>query len=234
MKLFFLLLCITSSLFFTNACVTVSKDGKPVTNDTTKMQKELAEALNEMKGDYAELDYKRTDIIVKDIFAGDMTTIKSVLENPNNFEPPVLFAYADQVFKAGQPDIAMFWYYTAQLRARSDANKSYDKTVQLGVTKLSSNFGSDIGKYALDNLDALERTMSKVVEWDKTAIRNYNPKWVAILGDEAKIGSKIRFRDPSEYEKVNNATRDGWKQGFSAALKQLRTQSKRKNNSQDE
>lgn len=239
MKTKFLLALISASLLFTNACVTVSKDGKPVdtqknTNAQTQMQKELSEALNEMKGEYAQLDYKRTDVIVKDIFAGDMTTIKSVLENPNNFEPPVLFAYADQVFKAGQPEIAMFWYYTAQLRARSDANKSFDRTVQDGVTNLSSNFGAEIGNYALENLDSLEKTMGKVVEWDASAQRNYNPKWVAILGNEAKIGDKIRFRDPSEYKKVDSATREGWKQGFASALKQLKEQSRRKKRNKED
>ena len=88
------------------------------------------------------------------------------MDNPNDYEPPVLFAYADQVYKSGHYDTAMFWFYTAQLRARSDANKSLDKSVQEGVTRLSSVYSQTIGVYALEHPNELESTMKKVLEWD--------------------------------------------------------------------
>ena len=151
-----------------------------------------------------------------------MNVIKDVMNDPNKYVPPVLLAYAEQVFEAGHPEVAMFWYYTAQLRARSDANKSLDKSVQRGVTALSVRFGTNIGTYAEQHLDQLELVMQKVLSWDEQSERNYNPKWVALLGDEAKFSQKVRFVDASKYKQVDEETRRGWKIGFDSAIRQLR------------
>lgn len=214
--LFALAVCLT-------ACVTVSKDGKPrnvVSPNETQL--ELSRALNELKGDYAGIDFEKTENTIKRIDEGDMNVIKDVMNDPNKFVPPVLMAYAEQVFVAGHPDVAMFWYYTAQLRARSDANKSLDKSVHQGVTTLGIRYGTKIGSYAEQHLDQLEMVMQKVLSWDEQSERNYNPKWVVLLGEEAKFSQKIRFVDPKRYKQIDAETRRGWKLGFESALRQLR------------
>lgn len=206
-----------------NACVTVPKDGKPKeVNPQTENQQELSRALNELKGEYAGIDFEKTEQTIKSVSAGDMNVIKDVMNDPNKYVPPVLLAYAEQVFQAGHPEVAMFWYYTAQLRARSDANKSLDKSVQRGVTALSVRFGTNIGTYAEQHLDQLELVMQKVLSWDEQSERNYNPKWVALLGEEAKFSQKVRFVDASKYKQVDEETRRGWKIGFDSAIRQLR------------
>ena len=220
----YFLLAMLSIGFILSGCVQVTQDGKPIkaTPSNKSVHLELNKALTSFKGEYAQLKYEETNKIISEIFQGNIDTIKSVLEEPNKYEPPVLFAYADQVFLAGQPEVAMFWYYTAQLRARSDANKSLDSSVREGVTNLSNKYGNAIGQYALANLDKLQNVMVKVIEWDESSTREYDPKWVAILGQEAKFSNKIRFRSESEYKKINDSVREGWKLGFKNAIYQLR------------
>lgn len=207
-------------------CVTVTADGRPIKengNTTTgKTSQELSQMLNTAKGEYLELDTQKTNRLVQEVTEGNLDTIKKVMDNPNDYEPPVLFAYAEQVYKSGHFDTAMFWFYTAQIRARSDANKSLDNTVQDGVTRLSSVYGQTIGRYALEHPNELESTMNKVLEWDRISQRNYNPKWVAVLGNESKISDTIRFQDPEKYKAIDEEVRRGWKIGFDAALKKIR------------
>lgn len=207
-------------------CVTtVTADGKPVVRAGTDGESgaaEVAGLLDRVKGEYLELNTRETERIVQEITDGNIDTIKKVMNDPNAYEPPVLFAYAAAVFDAGQYDTSMFWYYTAQLRARSDANKSKDESVQKGVTNLSLAYGQLIGRYALAHPDDLERTMRKVIEWDEMTERKYNPKWVAILGNEARISDTIRFCSPDEYGKIDREVRRGWRIGFEAAIKKIR------------
>lgn len=214
---------LSCSVISLSGCV-VESTSEGLSERATKMpiNKELGEMFNVLQGEYADIDKERIDKISKEISNGDIDTIKMVMKDPNSFEPPILFAYSEQVFKSGNFDVAMFWYYTAQLRARSDANKSLDKSVHKGVTGLSVRYGSVIGKYALENQTKLKDVMKNVIEWDKISERSYNPKWVALLGDEAKFSSVIRFVSPNKYKTINDEVRKGWEAGFETAMKQLK------------
>ncbi len=214
---------------FLAGCVTQTyENGRPVSDEeknvdrSTESAKEINKVLNSYKGEYADLEFEKSQKIIELINEGDVDTIKDVMNDPDSYTPPVLMSYAVQVYKSGNFDTAMFWYYTAQLRARSDANKSLDKSVHQGVTELSKMFGEDIGNYAKNHPDELEEAMTKVLDWDATTTRKYNPKWVAILGSEAKFGTKIRFIPESDYPKADQETRRGWKQGFEMAIKKIR------------
>ncbi len=210
-------------ILFLTACVTTTKDGKVISNEKrTSPQNELSMALNELRGEYAGINFAETEKIMQSISNGDMDVIKQVMNDPDKYVPPILFAYAEQVYKAGHYEVAMFWYYTAQLRARSDANKSLDKTVQKGVTLLGQRYGTEIGPYALSHLDQLELVMNQVLTWDETANRKYNPKWVVLLGEEAKISGNVRFVDESKYKEIDKEVRRGWKLGFETALRKLK------------
>lgn len=221
-----ILACLTVAGILTTGCVTVTADGRPVNDDSRKAaagtSKELSQMLNTVKGEYLELNTQKTNRLVQEVTEGNLDTIRKVMDNPNDYEPPVLFAYAEQVYKSGHYDTAMFWFYTAQLRARSDANKSLDNSVQEGVTRLSSVYSQTIGRYAMEHPNELESTMKKVLEWDTISERNYDPRWVAILGNEAKLSDTIRFRDKSSFKAIDQEVRRGWKIGFDAALKRIR------------
>lgn len=210
-------------LILASGCVTEQIDNKndSALNTKTTVNKELASLLGQVKGEYLDLNIENIEKTVKQISLGDIDTIKKVMDDPNAYEPPILFAYAEQVYNSGFYETALFWFYTAQLRARSDANKSFDKSVQTAVTAMSSRF-AHIGQYGIDNYEVLPQIVDKVVEWDKISERKYDPKWVAILGNESKISDKIRFRDSSEYEKINAEVRRYWKLGFESAYEQIK------------
>jgi len=214
-----------------SGCVTQTyRNGIPVAEEDNEAAKsreafrEISRVINSYKGEYADLHFEKTEKIMQEIADGDVDTIKEVMNSPDSFAPPVLMSYAVQVFRAGNYETAMFWYYTAQLRARSDANKSLDRTTHQGVTELSKVYGTEIGNFAKLNPEKLEITMKQVLEWDKTAVRKYNPKWVAVLGSEAKVSTKIRFIPEDQYAMADSETRRGWEQGFQAVLKKLKEQ----------
>ena len=150
----------------------------------TGCAQENTEAMFQPKGEYRLLPMETTQRQVNAILQADQTTITDVQLHPNDVTPPVLFALAYQLFVQEHYHDALFWFYTAQLRARSDANKSLDTTTQQGVTKLSQQFGTEISAYAMQHPDQLEQAMIDVLHWDKMASRHYNPRWVALHGNE--------------------------------------------------
>ena len=52
--------------------------------------------------------------------------------------------------------------------------------------------------------------------WDGMSKRRYEPRWVAILGNDAKTETHIRFRPESEWKKIDADTRDGFEKGYRA------------------
>ena len=117
---------------------------------------------------------------------------------------------------------ALFWFYTAQLRARSDANKSLDPTTQQGVTELSNQFAKDINRYALGHLDELTITVNHVLTWDRQTKRYYDPRWVALHGQEAYTKTTIGFKPQSEWPVIDELTRQGFEKGFQQLLQKIR------------
>lgn len=171
------------------------------------------------QGEFASLGTAQTEIIVSAIKSEKTETVNTVLSHPNDFTPPALYALADYLMLKHESFAAMFWYYTAQLRARSDANKSLDPTVRDGLTKLNGFYGKDIGKYASTHISDLKQVMKRVIEYDEIAERNYDARWVAVLGKDALSQDRIAFSDPSEYEVINAKTRIGFYKGFLNVLK---------------
>ena len=179
----------------------------------------VSESRGEYRGEFATLGSAQTEIIVASIKSGDSETINTVLKHPNDFTPPVLFALADQIMNMNEPVAAMFWYYTAQLRARSDANKSLDPTVRAGLTTMNSFYGHTIGKYAATHIPELKLAMSKVMEYDTIAVRSYDPRWVAVLGRDALTEERIAFAPKESFDTINEETRKGFYKGYLNALR---------------
>jgi hypothetical protein len=193
--------------------------GPPTMDPQTSSGSSDSASRGEYRGEFATLGSAQTEIIVASVKSGDSETINTVLSHPNDFTPPVLFALADQVMNMNEPFAAMFWYYTAQLRARSDANKSLDPTVRDGLTRMNGFYGHAIGRYAATHIPELKLAMSKVMEYDTIAERSYDPRWVAVLGRDALTEERIAFAPKEEFEKINEETRKGFYQGYLNALK---------------
>ncbi len=174
------------------------------------------------QGEFATLGTARTEIIVAAIKSENTDTINTVLLHPNDFTPPALYALADYLMSKNETFAAMFWHYTAQLRARSDANKSLDPSVRDGLTKLNSYYGHEIGVYAGTHLEQLKMAMEKVIEYDEIVDRSYDPRWIAVLGKDALSKDRIAFVTSSKYDEINKKTREGFYQGFLNVLKKTK------------
>lgn len=220
MKIKFLII-VFSYLFLTGCVVEQRSTISAPTNDVNieKTANETTESGLSYKGEFATLGTAQSEVIIDAIKAGKNETINAVLSNPNDFTPPVLFSLADQLFEMNEPIAAMFWYYTAQLRARSDANKSLDPTVSEGLTKMNQYYGHSVGKYASSHLNELTEIMQHVIEYDELSERKYNPKWVAVLGIDSLTKSTIEFKQENEFKEIDKTTRIKFYKGFQYALK---------------
>ena len=203
------LLCLLCALLL-SACVTV--DPKAEQKALQPKLQPVFEALNNEKNQRA----------IFELQSGSNQALEAVLTDPNSYEPPVLFALAQQLYNQGEITPALFWFYTAQLRARSDANKSLDPTTQQGVTELSGQFARDVNRYALGHLDELSTTVQHVLEWDRQTSRYYDPRWVALHGKDAYSKTTIAFKPREEWRQIDELTRQGFEKGFQQLLKKMR------------
>jgi hypothetical protein len=186
---------------------------------------EPAAPLLQPQGEYRLLPLETTRRQVDALLQGDADTLQRVQANPNDVTPPVLFALAYQLYQQQHYHDAMFWFYTAQLRARSDANKSLDTSTQQGVTKLSEQFGVEIPAYALSHPNEMEGAMKQVLSWDKTAQRRYNPRWVALHGNEAQYATTYAFMPMDRWPQIDQLTHREFARGFAKHIVSLRSPS---------
>ena len=186
---------------------------------------EVAAPLLQPQGEYRLLPLETTRRQVDELLQGNAETLLQVQAKPNEVTPPVLFALAYQLYQQQHYHDAMFWFYTAQLRARSDANKSLDASTQQGVTKLSEQFGAEIPAYALSHPAEMESAMKQVLSWDKTAVRRYNPRWVALHGNEAQNMQQYAFLPMDRWPQIDQLTRRTFARGFAKWMVSLRNPS---------
>lgn len=211
-----LLLC----SFLLTGCVveshktTVSQPSPDENYSKAKRVNETDQVTGSYRGEFLALGIGQSESLINSIKDANNETINSVLSHPNDFIPPVLFALADQLFEMSEPRAAMFWYYTAQLRARSDANKSLDPTVSEGLLNLNRYYGHKIGHYAKAHLEELNEIMARVIEYDRISKRLYEPKWVAVLGADAYTKEKIAFVEQDAYATIDKSTREGFYRGY--------------------
>ena len=191
----------------------------------------FATTMVQPRGEHASINTGKTIEIIKALQskepgAQDNAT-KEILKSPNDYAPPALFLFAHILFQKGEKEAAMFWFYTAQLRARSDANKSQDQSTQAVVTHLSQQFGSQINQFAFTHIAILKKVMTKVILWDKQQKRNYDPRWIALFGVNSYASDIVAFRPSKQWEKIDELTRVKYYNGFKGILKSLKDSTKR-------
>ena len=182
---------------------------------------EPAVPLLQPQGEFRLLPLETTRRQVDELLQGNVETLVQVQAKPNEVTPPVLFALAYQLYQQQHYHDAMFWFYTAQLRARSDANKSLDTSTQQGVTKLSEQFGAEIPAYALSHPAEMETAMKQVLSWDKTAQRRYNPRWVALHGNEVQSAQEYAFMPMERWPQIDQLTHREFARGFAKLMVSL-------------
>jgi hypothetical protein len=156
-------------------------------------------------------------------------TVDSILTKPNNYNPPVLYALSRELYKQGKKDQATFWFYTAQLRARYDANLCLDNTAKQAVSILNNEYGSDINKYAFQSIDSLEKTVAKVVDFVRTNEEYYDHRWINLHGMDAVMTGmddnakqKELSQPKDKWAEIKKKTIDDYFDGFTAYVKSRR------------
>ncbi|MBM7456956.1 hypothetical protein HNR62_002858 [Oceanisphaera litoralis] len=174
------------------------------------------------KGEFAQIDVSRSQQAMDAITSGQGDTINEILQSPNDYAPPVLYLMSAVMFDNDYQDQATFWYYAAQLRARSDANKSGDDTAHNAVNQLNQRFGVRIAPYSTSNPERLQGIVSQVLEWDSEQSRNYDPRWIALQGKDVVSETRIDFAPSNRWQEIDALTRSQFRQGLEQALARLR------------
>lgn len=174
------------------------------------------------KGEFTQIDVKRSQAVMDQIAEGNTESINTVLQQPNDYAPPVLYLVSAIMFDNDYQDQAVFWFYTAQLRARSDANKAEDKTTHDAINQLNQQFGRRIIPYATSNPDRLAAIVNQSLEWDSKQSRNYDPRWIALTGKDMLTETKVSFAPKDKWTEIDALTRSQYRQGLERALAEMR------------
>ncbi|MDP5293231.1 hypothetical protein Q9290_13190 [Oceanimonas sp. CHS3-5] len=175
------------------------------------------------KGEFAQIDVSRSQQAMDDITGGKADTINIILQSPNDYAPPVLYLMSAIMFDNDYQDQGTFWYYAAQLRARSDANKSGDETTHAAVSRLNQQFGVRIGPHSLSNPERLRAIVNQVLKWDSEQTRNYDPRWVALQGQDVVTETQLDFAPREKWQEIDALTRNQYRQGLEQAISEIRT-----------
>jgi hypothetical protein len=215
MKLYPLLLCGLLA-----ACAGQPSEEQAKAPPTTAESGEPQEIVPQCE--FTQIDIARSQQAMDASTGGKTDTINEVLQSPNDYAPPVLYLISAIMFDNDYQDQATFWYYAAQLRARSDANKSGDESTHGAVSHLNQRFGVRIGPYALSNPDRLQAIVNQVLEWDSQQSRNYDPRWIALQGQDVATETRVNFAPRDKWEEIDALTRSQYRQGLEQALAELR------------
>jgi hypothetical protein len=177
------------------------------------------------KGIYKEIDLARHNKAIEILNGKNkkskQKTIDSILSKPNYYNPPVLYALSRELYNQDQKDKAKFWFYTAQLRARYDANLCLDNSAKQAVSVLNNEYGPDINKYAFQNLDSLEKTVTMVVDFVRNNEEDFDHRWISLHGMGAVMsgmgndsGKKEVIQPQDKWADIKKKTIDDYLNGF--------------------
>ena len=156
----------------------------------------------------------------------EQETVVNILKNPNFYNPTVLYALSRKLYNQDKKDDAMYWFYVAQLRARYDANLCMDNSAKQAVSILNNGYGPEINKYAFQDIDKLEKTVIKVVDFVRTNEENYDHRWINLHGMHAVLVSidnntekKEQSQPKEKWPSIKNKTLDDYYNGFIEYIK---------------
>jgi hypothetical protein len=187
----------------------------------------------EPKGIYKEIVVEKSNKIVE-ILKGENISSKtqivdSIIKKPNDYNPTVLYALSKELYDNNKKDEATYWFYLAQLRARYDANLCLDNSAKQAVSILNNEYGPNINKYAFQNINFLEKTVKKVIDFAKNNDENYDHRWLNLHGMDAVLASmdekaekKELSKPKKEWKKIKQKTIEDYSNGFTEYLKSLK------------
>ena len=60
----------------------------------------------------------------------------------------------------------------------------------------------------------------KVLRWDAKVTREYDPRWVALQGQDVRTKTVIAFQSQGKWPEIDRITREGFARGFRRAMQQ--------------
>lgn len=222
MKLYPLLLCaLLAACSSQTPSEQTNKAGNVSNQQTSQDNAQQAPEKVTPKGEFADIDITKSQKAMDAIAGGNGETINTILQSPNDYAPPVLYLISAIMFDNDYQDQGTFWFYAAQLRARSDANKSGDETAHAAVSQLNQRFGAKITPYSMSNPNRLQGIVSQVLEWDAEESRNYDARWVALQSKDVLTETTIDFAPKQKWQEIDALTRNQFRQGLQQALAKL-------------
>lgn len=185
------------------------------------------------QGAYARIDIRQTQEMLQILTQGSAVQQQEALERvraaPERFQPPVLYAMSQVLFKAKLYHEAAFWFYAGQLRARFDANRCTDPTAGQAVDALNQAYGAPITRYLFQNLDHALDLIENVVAWDRKTPYDYDPHWINLHGMQVVQGARdpqsaearslaSLSQPPSEWAAIAERTRAKYLKSFQDAI----------------
>ncbi len=181
-------------------------------------------------GIFKEIDVARHNRAIDLLSQGSKKERKlmldSVLENPDFYNPPVLYAVSHELYQLKRMDEAAYYFYLAQLKARIDANICADKTATQKVSILNSEYGPDINQFAMADLVMLEKTITEVIAHVKSHADNYDRRWLNLHGMwavQASLDNNFEIKELSQPAKdwadIKTKTINDYYSGFQNMLK---------------
>lgn len=185
------------------------------------------------QGVYAHIDTRQTQEMLQTLTQGSAEQQQAALERvraaPERFQPPVLYAMSQVLFKAKLYHEAAFWFYAGQLRARFDVNRSTDPTTRQAVDALNQTYGAPVNRYLFQDLDRALDLIANVVAWDRKTPYDYDPHWINLHGmqavqaarDPQSAGARTAAslsQPPSEWAAIAERTRVKYLKSFQDAI----------------
>jgi len=81
-----------------------------------------------------------------------------------------------------------------------------DKSAKQAVSILNNNCGPDINKYAFQDIDKLEKTVFKLVDFVRKNEENYDHRWINLHGMDAVLSGM----DDNAEKKELSQPKDKW------------------------
>ena len=170
------------------------------------------------KGEFATIDVDKTQRAMDEITSGKGETINTILQAPNDYTPLALYLISAIMFDNEYQDQGAFWFYAAQLRARSDAEKSGDPTAHTVVSQLNQRFGDKITPYTTSDPVRFKGILTQALKWDTEQSRNYDARWIALLSKDALTETQVKFAPRDKWEAIDVNTRGKFREGLEQAL----------------
>ncbi len=177
------------------------------------------------QGEFATIRVEPSNSEMKLLSKRDWASIERVTKNPGNYNPAVLYALSDALFRSDRKDDAVYWFYLGQLRARSDANKALDVSARQAVSVLNQRYGKQINQYSFKDTERLRLTVSKVISTDQSMPRDYDARWIALHGIDAFGSDKVRFVPRNQWKAINDKTRLQYNKDFNSAMRYIQKRS---------